>query len=80
MLQKAEERPEDQIEQAMIDYTADEQEEEEPEEPEQQRVEEQQPEALPEEILNTVKATELQITRDEEVAGRNRISGRPQGY
>ena len=67
VLQKAEERPEDQIEQAMIDYTADEQEEEEPEEPEQQRVEEQQPEALPEEILNTVKATELQITRDEEV-------------
>ena len=40
VLQKAEERPEDQIEQAMIDYTADEQEEEEPEEPEQQRVEE----------------------------------------
>ncbi|MDE5961293.1 energy transducer TonB [uncultured Duncaniella sp.] len=67
VLQKAEERPEDQIEQAMIDYTADEAEEEEPEEPEQQRVEEQQPEALPEEILNTVKATELQITRDEEV-------------
>lgn len=67
VLQKAEERPEDQIEQAMIDYSADEQEEEEPDEPEQQRVEEQQPEALPEEILNTVKATELQITKDEEV-------------
>lgn len=66
VLQKAEQRPEDQIEQAMVDYT-DNAEEEEPEEPEQQRVEEQQPEALPEEILNTVKATELQITRDEEV-------------
>ena len=66
VLQKAEERPEDQIEQAMIDYSADEQ-EDEPDEPEQQRVEEQQPEALPEEILNTVKATELQITKDEEV-------------
>ena len=48
VLQKAEERPEDQIEQAMIDYTADEQEEEEPEEPEQQRVEEQQPEVVEE--------------------------------
>lgn len=67
VLQKAEERPEDQIEQTIIDYSADEQEEEEPEEPEQQRVEEQQPEALQEEILNTVKATELAIVRDEEV-------------
>ncbi len=67
VLQQNEARPEDQVEQAMIDYSADEAEEEEEEEPEQQRVEEQQPEALPEEILNTVKATELQITRDEEV-------------
>ncbi len=67
VLQKGDARPEDQIEQAMIDYSADEAEEEEEDEPEQQRVEEQQPEALPEEILNTVKATELQITRDEEV-------------
>ncbi len=66
VLQKTEARPEDQIEQAIIDYSADEQEEEQEEE-EMQRVEEQQPEALPEEILNTVKATELQITRDEEV-------------
>ncbi len=67
VLQQNDARPEDQVEQAIIDYSADEQEEEEEEEPEQQRVEEQQPEALPEEILNTVKATELQITRDEEV-------------
>lgn len=66
VLTGSEARPEDQIEQTIIDYTADEQ-EEEPEEEEMQRVEEQQPEALPEEILNTVKATELQITRDEEV-------------
>lgn len=66
VLQQAEARPEDQIEQTMIDYSAEEQEEDEPEEPEQQRVEEQQPEALPEEILNTVKATELAIVRDEE--------------
>ena len=67
VLQQHDARPEDQVEQAIIDYSADEQEEEEEEEPEQHRVEEQQPEALPEEILNTVKATELQITRDEEV-------------
>lgn len=66
VLQKGEERPEDLVEQAMVDYT-EAQEEEPEEEPEQQRVEEQQPEALPEEILNTVKATELQITKDEEV-------------
>ena len=66
VLTGSEARPGDQIEQTIIDYTADEQ-EEEPEEEEMQRVEEQQPEALPEEILNTVKATELQITRDEEV-------------
>jgi len=66
VLQSADARPEDQIEQAIIDYSTDEAEEEEPEE-ENQRVEEQQPEALPEEILNTVKATELQITHDEEV-------------
>ncbi|MCM1522098.1 MAG: energy transducer TonB [Muribaculaceae bacterium] len=66
VLTGSEARPEDQIEQTIIDYSADEQEEQEEEE-EMQRVEEQQPEALPEEILNTVKATELQITKDEEV-------------
>lgn len=66
VLQKGEERPDDLVEQAMVDYT-EAQEEEPEEEPEQQRVEEPQPEALPEEILNTVKATELQITKDEEV-------------
>jgi len=67
VLKQAAARPEDQIEQAMIDYSADEEQEEEEQEEENQRVEEQQPEALPEEILNTVKATELQITKDEEV-------------
>ncbi len=66
VLQKAELGPAEQIDQAMVDYAADDEQDEEPEE-ETQRVEEQQPEALPEEILNTVKATELQITRDEEV-------------
>ncbi|MDE7155796.1 MAG: energy transducer TonB [Muribaculaceae bacterium] len=42
-------------------------EEEVEEEEVQQRVEEQQPEALPEEILNTMKATEIAIAADEEV-------------
>ena len=41
--------------------------EEEEEEEIQQRVEEQQPEALPEEILNTMKSTEIAIADDEEV-------------
>ena len=69
VMQQAEARPEDQVEQALIDYAAEEQEEkeEEEEEPLQERVEEQQPEALAEEILNTVKSTELEIVRDEEV-------------
>ncbi|MBD5270917.1 MAG: energy transducer TonB [Bacteroides sp.] len=70
VLQEAEARPEDQIEQALIDYSQDEedQEEDKDEEPEQQRYEEQQqPEALKEEILNTVKSAEMVIVRDEEV-------------
>ena len=67
VLQKNDARPEDQVEQALIDYSTEDVEDDEPEEPEQQRVEEQLPEALPEEILNTVKATELAIVRDEEV-------------
>ena len=69
VLQEAEARPEDQIEQALIDYAQEDedQEEDKDEEPEQQRYEEQQPQALQEEILNTVKSTELAIVRDEEV-------------
>ncbi|WP_286078399.1 energy transducer TonB, partial [Duncaniella freteri] len=67
VLQKNDARPEDQVEKALIDYSTEDVEDDEPEEPEQQRVEEQLPEALPEEILNTVKATELAIVRDEEV-------------
>ena len=63
VLQKNDARPEDQVEQALIDYSTEDVEDDEPEEPEQQRVEEQ----LPEAILNTVKATELAIVRDEEV-------------
>ena len=66
VLEKEEARPEDQIEQAIAEFNTDETPEEEPEE-ELQRVEEQQPEALPEEILNTAKMTELNIVADEQV-------------
>lgn len=67
VLQEAEARPEDQIEQALIDYASEEEQDEPEEEPEQQKYEEQQPQALQEEILNTVKSAEMVIVRDEEV-------------
>lgn len=48
---------------------------EEPEEPEEEieRIEEQKPEALPEEILNTVKVTELAIVDDDQVTKEDEI-------
>lgn len=66
VLQRAEANITEDVEQALVDYSTPE-EEDQDEDDVQERIEEQQPEALPEEILNTVKATELQITRDEEV-------------
>ena len=48
------------------------QEAEEPE-PEQQRVEPEKPEALPEEVLKSVKVTELQIVEDEKVKKEDEI-------
>ncbi|MDE6582539.1 MAG: energy transducer TonB [Duncaniella sp.] len=66
VLEKAEEGPGDQTEQALAEFVTEETPEEEPEE-ELQRVEEQLPEALPEEILNTTKMTELAIVPDEQV-------------
>ncbi len=61
VLPKAEERPEDLTEQAMVnlDNSADQDEPED--EPEQERYEEENPEVLPEEGLNSVKVTELSI-------------------
>ena len=47
--------------------------EEEPEEEIQEKVEMPEPEALPEEILNTVKVTELLIAKDEEVKSEDEI-------
>ena len=52
---------------------ADQAEEEEPEEEVQEKVEMPEPEALPEEILNTVKVTELLIAKDEEVKAEDEI-------
>lgn len=54
---------------AFVDTAAEEEEEEET----QERIEEQKPEALPEEILNTVKVTELLIAKDEEVRSEDEI-------
>ena len=47
--------------------------EEEPEEEVQEKVEMPEPDALPEEILNTVKVTELLIAKDEEVKKEDEI-------
>ena len=73
VLPKAEERPEDLTEQAMVnlDNSADQDEPED--EPEQERYEEEKPEVLPEEVLNTVKVTELAIVEDDKVKAEDEI-------
>lgn len=65
-LPKPEERPEDLIEQSLAELASEEPDAEEEEEV-QQRVEEQKPEVLPEEVLNTIKQTEIAIAADNEV-------------
>ena len=72
VLPKAEERPEDVTEQAMVNL-ADATEDEQIEEEEQQRYEEPEPEVLPEEVLNTVKVTELAIVDDDKVKAEDEI-------
>lgn len=72
VLPKAEERPEDEIEQTMVNLGNEVEEEEEPEE-EQERYEEEKPEVLPEEVLNTVKVTELAIVEDDKVNAEDEI-------
>lgn len=67
-----ESRPKDEIEQVMVNIATEEVEEEEEEEV-QERYEEPEPEALPEEILNTVKVTEILIAEDEEVKAEDEI-------
>ena len=68
----AEARPEDKIEQIVTTVDTAEEEEEEEEE-NNERYEEPEPEALPEEILNTVKVTELLIAQDEDVSKEDEI-------
>lgn len=72
VLPKADEKPEDLTEQALVNLNDAADEEEQPEE-EQERVEMQQPEALPEEVLNTVKVTELAIVEDDKVKAEDEI-------
>ena len=67
-----ESRPKDEIEQVMVNIATEEVEEEE-EEVVQERYEEPEPEALPEEILNTVKVTEILIAEDEDVKAEDEI-------
>ena len=61
----------DQLDQELIALA--DQAEEEPEEEIQEKIEMPEPEALPEEILNTVKVTELLIAKDEEVKSEDEI-------
>ncbi len=73
VLPKAEERPEDLTEQAMVNLdNATDEPEEQPEE-ELERYEEPEPEVLPEEVLNTVKVTELAIVEDDKVKAEDEI-------
>lgn len=72
VLPKAEEKPEGLTEQAMVNL-GDAAEEEPEEEEVQERYEEEQPEVLPEEVLNTVKVTELAIVDDSEVKAEDEI-------
>lgn len=73
VLPKAEERPEDLTEQALVNLdNATDEPEEEPEE-ELERYEEPEPEVLPEEVLNTVKVTELAIVEDDKVKAEDEI-------
>ena len=66
----AERRLADQAEQeeVLIDMNT-----EEPEEPEQKRLEQPEPEVLPEEVLKSVKVTELAIVEDEKVKKEDEI-------
>lgn len=58
-----------QQEEVLIDMS----ENEEPEEEQQERLEQPKPEVLPEEVLNTVKVTELRIVEDEKVKAEDEI-------
>ncbi len=72
VLPKADERPEDVTEQTMVNLGEAVEDEPEPEE-EQQRYEEEKPEVLPEEVLNTVKVTEIAIVDDDKVTAEDEV-------
>lgn len=72
-LEKAEANITDEAEQQLVSVDLGEKEEEEEPEEEMVQIEEEKPEALPEEILNTMKVTELQIAADEEVKAEDEI-------
>ena len=66
IVQRVEARPDDTIEQAMAEMITEEI-EEEPEEEEPQRIEEQKPEVIKENLLNTAKMTQVAIVQDDQV-------------
>ncbi len=63
----AEARPEDENEQALVEMATEAEEEEEEMEEEQQKYEEPEPEVIKEDLLNTVKLTEIAIMDDDKV-------------
>ena len=67
----AERRLAEQAEQELVPFDMGEN--EEPEEEQQERLEQPKPEVLPEEVLNTVKVTELRIVEDEKVKAEDEI-------
>lgn len=74
VLPKAEERPEDVTEQALVSLdNATEDQEEEEDEPEQERYEEEVEQVLPEEVLNTVKVTEIAIVEDDKMKAEDEV-------
>lgn len=70
-IQQAEKNIVDEADQQLVAFVETAPEEEEPEEMVQ--IEEEKPEVLPEEILNTMKVTELQIANDEDVKAEDEI-------
>ena len=73
VFQKAEEELLAESEQVLVDISTQAEEEEQEPEEEMQRYEEEKPEVLPEEVLNTVKVTELAIVDDDQVTKEDEI-------
>lgn len=66
-IRAAEARPEDENEQALVEMATEAEAEEEEMEEEQQKYEEPEPEVIKEDLLNTVKLTEIAIMEDDKV-------------